>query len=331
MKNKIKTILILLVAFISALLIGCSKHVTESNNPNEEAKAEIKIATLKGPTGMGMVKLMEEDKENYEISLADSPDQIVSKIVNGELDAACVPSNLAAVLYNKMKGNVELIGANTLGVLYIVQNGNEVKKIDDLKGKTIYASGKGATPEFILKHILEKNGLVEGKDVNIEYSMQHSDLSTAVASNKVKIAVLPEPFVSITKMKNKNINVPIDLTKEWDKVSNNHSKLIMGTIIFRKDFVDKNKKEVNKFIGKYKKSVDFVNKDKEKASKLIEKYGIIPKAKVAQMAIPKCNIVFIDAKDAKGDLEEFYKILLKNNPKSLGGKIPDDKFYYENK
>lgn len=331
MKNKIKTIFLLLVVIMSVLFIGCSKNTNETTKYNEETKAKVKIATLKGPTGMGMVKLMEEDKDNYEISLVDSPDQIVSKIVNGELDGACVPSNLASVLYNKTKGNVKLIGANTLGVLYIVQNGNDIKTIKDLKGKTIYASGKGATPEFILKHILNKNGLIEGKDVNIEYSMQHSDLSTAIASSKVKVAVLPEPFVSITKMKDKNLSVPIDLTKEWDKVSSNHSKLIMGTIIFKKDFVDKNKEEVDKFIDKYRKSVDFVNKDKEEASKLIEKYGIVPKAKVAEIAIPKCNIVFIDAKDAKDDLEEFYKILLKNNPKSVGGKIPDDKFYYENK
>ncbi len=135
---------------------------------------------------MGMVKLMEENKEDYDISLFDAPDQIVSKVVSGEVDAAAVPSNLASVLYNKTKGQVQLVGVNTLGVLYIVENGDTIKNIKDLNGETIYATGKGATPEFILNYILKKNGLDPDKDVKIEYKAQHNDLATLVASKKSK-------------------------------------------------------------------------------------------------------------------------------------------------
>ncbi|WML34905.1 ABC transporter substrate-binding protein [Clostridium sp. OS1-26] len=331
MKKRIGTLLMAFMLVASTLFaIGCSKDSGTTGQASKETKKEkVKIAALKGPTGMGIVKLMEENKDAYDITLFDSPDQLVSKIVNGELDGAAVPSNLAPVLYNKTKGGIQLAGINTLGILYIVENGNTIKDIKDLKGKTIYSSGKGSTPEFVLNYILKKNGLEPDKDVKIEYKMQHSDLATAVASKEVKIAVLPEPFVTTTKMKDKDLQVAIDLTKEWEKVSQGNSKLVMGTLVFRKDFLEKRGKDAEEFLTKYKESVDFVNKNKEDAAKLIEKNGILPNAKIAEMAIPKCNIVFINAKDGKDSLDKFYKVLEQNDPKSIGGKLPDENFYYK--
>lgn len=331
MKKKSITLLMSLILVISTLFtVGCSKESNSNGQaPQETKKEKVKIAALKGPTGMGMVKIMEENKDSYDISLFDSPDQIISKIVNGEVDGAAVPSNLAPILYNKTKGGVQLVGVNTLGVLYIVENGNTIKDIKDLKGKTIYSSGKGGTPEFVLNYILKKNGLEPDKDVKIEYKMQHSDLAAAVASKQANIAVLPEPFVTTTKMKDADLQIPIDLTKEWEKASEGKGKLVMGTLVFRKDFIDKRGKDLEEFLSRYKNSVDFVNKNKEEAGKLIEKQGIMPKAKIAEMAIPKCNIVFINAKDGKESLNNFYTILKQNDPKSIGGKMPDENFYYK--
>ncbi|WP_251859757.1 ABC transporter substrate-binding protein [Clostridium sp. Marseille-Q2269] len=336
MKKRIGTLLIAFLLVFSVLLVtGCSNNTEKKEETNtvesSSKKEKIKIATLKGPTGMGMVKLIEENKDDYDISLFDAPDQLVSKIVSGEVDGAAVPSNLASVLYNKTKGKVQLVGVNTLGVLSIVENGNTIKSIKDLKGQTIYATGKGATPEFILNYILKKNGLDPEKDVKIEYKAQHNDLATLVASKKAKIAVLPEPFVTIVKTKNKDLKVQLDLTKEWKKLSNGEGKLTMGALIFRKDFIDKRDKDVETFINNYKKSVQFVNDNNKEAGKLIEKNGIIPNAKIAEIAIPKCNIVFIDAKNSKNSLEKFYNILKENDPKSIGGKLPDENFYYKGK
>lgn len=323
MKRKIGIIGMMLIFVISVLFVtGCSNGTDSSGE-----STKIKIAALKGPTGMGMAKLM-ENKNSYDITVYDSPDEIVSKIVNGQLDAAAVPSNLASVLYNKTKGQIQLVGINTLGILYIVENGNTVKDIKDLKDKTIYSSGKGSVPEFALNYILKENGLTAGKDVIVDYKMNHSDLAAAVASKKVNLAVLPEPFVTTAKMKDNELQVPIDLTKEWDKVSQGKGKLIMGTLIFRKSFIDSRSKDVDAFLKEYKESVDFVNNNKVEASKLIEKYGVIPKAKVAEEAIPKCNIVFISAKEGKDDLQKFYEVLNENDPKSIGGTIPDENFYY---
>ncbi|WMJ82046.1 ABC transporter substrate-binding protein [Clostridium sp. MB40-C1] len=337
MKKRTGTVLMALMLVFSILFsVGCSnkpinKEETSSTKQTEDKgkKEKIKIAVLKGPTGMGMVKLMEENKEDYDITIFDSPDQIVSKIVNKEIDAAAVPSNLASVLYNKTKGGVKLVGINTLGILHIVENGDTIKSVKDLKGKTVYASGKGSAPEFIFNYILKKNGLEPSKDVKIEYKMQHNDLATAVASKKVNIAVLPEPFVTTTKMKNKDLNIQLDLTKEWDKISDTKSKLVMGTLIYRKDFIDKRGKDVDEFLDRYKKSVDFVNSNKAEAGKMIEKNGILPKAAIAEKAIPKCNIIFISAEDGKDSLEKFYNVLKESDPKSVGGKIPDENFYYK--
>lgn len=328
MKKKISIIMTSFMIIISVLFAaGCSNNSSNASTATSTQKDKIKIAVLKGPTGMGMAKLM-ENKNDYDITIYNSADQIVSKIVNGELDGAAVPSNLASILYNKTKGQVKLVGINTLGVLYIVENGDTVNSMADLNGKTIYSSGKGSTPEYALNYILKENGLEPGKDVTIDYKMDHSDLSAAVASKKVNLAVLPEPFVTTTKMKDNNLRVPIDLTKEWDKASQGQSKLIMGTLVFRKSFIDKRGKDLNNFLGKYKQSVDFVNKNKEEAGKLIAKEGIIPNAKVAEMTIPKSNIVFISAKDGKQALQKFYEVLNENNPKSIGGKVPDENFYY---
>lgn len=324
MKKKLGTMLLAFVfVFSAALAAGCSN--------NSVPKEKIKIAALKGPTGMGIVKLMEENADLYEITLYDSPDQIVSKIVNGEIDGAAIPSNLAPVLYTKTKGGVQLAAVNTLGVLHIVDNGTSVKSIADLKGKTIYASGKGGTPEFALNYVLRKNGLEPDKDVKIEYKATHADLSAAVASKQVEIAILPEPFVTTTKMKDPTLNVVIDLTKEWDKVSDAESKLIMGVIVFRTDFINKRAKDLDGFLKKYSASTDFVNKNVADASKLIEKHGILPNAKIAEQAIPKSNIVYIGAQDAKKSLTGFFTVLMQSDPKSIGGSMPDENFYYKGK
>ncbi|WP_392486863.1 ABC transporter substrate-binding protein [Haloimpatiens sp. FM7315] len=326
----------MILCFSSLFILGCGDGKTSNKDINnkEEKKESIsnndkfKIGALKGPTGIGMAKLMEDSKEKYEFSLYDSPDQVVSKIVNGELDGAAVPSNLASILYNKTKGKIQVAAINTLGILYVVENGNSIKSIKDLKGKTIYSSGKGATPEFVLNYILKENGLEPNKDVFIEYKMQHSDLAAAVASKKVDIALLPEPFITSVKMKDKDLKVSLNLTEEWNKVAKD-GKLVMGVMIFNKDVIEKNKEGIDKFLDEYKSSVDYVNQNPKEASTIVEKQGIVPKAKLAEMAIPKCNIVMVRGKELKNYLDGFLKVLFQSSPKSVGGKLPDENFYYE--
>lgn len=329
--KRINKILSLCIAGVlcMAALVGCGNKVSDDTYNKE--KVTVKVAALKGPTGMGMVQLMDqndkgESEEKYNFEILGSPDQIVGKVVNGDVDIAAVPTNLASVLYAKTKGEVLYLATNTLGVLHILENGNEIQSFEDLKGKKIVATGKGATPEYILNYLLQKNGI--DKDVEVEYLQEHSELAAKMVAGEVKIGVLPQPLVTTTLMKNKDVRLALDLTKEWEKVEGDKSKLAMGCVIVSKEFAKNNKEVVDNFLEEYKKSINFVNENREDAAKLIEKYKIVPNAKIAELAIDGSNITFINSEDSKDMINEFFKILFKFDPKSIGGKLPDEGFYY---
>jgi len=314
----------------SAASVTAVSSAAPSSAPAE--KTTIKLATLKGPTGLGMLKLMSDNDaktaaNNYEFTLVGAPDEIISKISSGEIDAAAVPTNLAATLYNKTNGKVQLAAINTLGVLSVLTNGENITSVKDLKGKTIYASGQGSTPEYALNYILKQNGLEVGKDVKVEYKAEHAELAAMVISGKAKIAVLPEPFVTQVLAKNKDVKIALDVTKEWNKVAGDKSVLTMGCLIVRKEFADKNKDVFNAFLDEYKASAAYTTSNVDAAAALSQKYDIMPSA-VAKKAIPNCNIVYIDGSEMKAKIPDFLTILFKANPKSVGGKLPGDDFYY---
>lgn len=330
MRKKISTLL--LISLIISSLSGCV--MTSSKNQKKEEEVAVKITALKGPTGMGIAKMISDEKnkedKKYDINIANSIDEITPKLVNKEIDIAAVPSNLASILYNNNGGEIKTLAVNTLGVLYIVENGNTVNNLEDLKGKTIYSSGKGATPEYALNYVLKENGINPDKDLKIEYKSEHTECLSALLNDKNGIALLPQPFVTIALTKNENLRVALDLTKEWDALNKDKkdgSALITGVVVARKEFIDKYPQKVKNFLEEYKKSVDFTNNNIEEASKLIGENGIV-QAEVAKMAIPKCNITFIDGKEMKDKLSGYLKVLYDANQKSVGGKMPSDDFYY---
>lgn len=303
------------------------------SSSSQAQKVAVRVLGLKGPTGLSMVKLMSDSDakkaaENYTFTLSASADEAAAKIVSGETDVAALPTNLAAVLYNKTQGKVQLAAVTTLGVLSIVENGAAIHSIADLKGKTVLASGQGAVPEYALNYILKQNGLEVGKDVQVEYKAQHAEVASALMAGKAKIGVLPEPFVTQVTLKNKNIRVALNLTDEWNKASKDASVLTMGCLVVRKDFAEKNKDAFSTFLKEYKASADYTNSNAGDAAKLSEKYGIM-NAAVAQKAIPNCRIVYLDGSEMKAKVSNFLKILQQSNPKSVGGKLPDDDFYYQ--
>jgi NitT/TauT family transport system substrate-binding protein len=286
-------------------------------------KSDMHIAALKGPTAMGMVKLMED----YPVEIFVSADEIVTKMVKGELDIATVPANLASVLYNKTQGKISVSAINTLGVLYVVEIGDSIKTIQDLKGKTILSTGKGTTPEFALNYILSSNGIDPQKDVTIEYKSESTEIATALSAGLATVALLPEPFVTTAKLKNDKLHVALNMSNEWDKVGNG-SSMVTGVVIARNEFIEKNKEPFNQFLDQYKASTDYVNKNIEEASKLVEKRDIVPAA-IAKVAIPQCNITFIDADAMQKKLSGYIEVLFKQNPNSVGGALPSEKFYYK--
>lgn len=325
MKNKRLIIFLVILALGVVAVTGCQS----GDKPSD---ITVKVAALNGPTGMGMVKMMEEAKDdgtyNYEFTTVGAPDELSGKIISGEFQIAALPTNMASVIYNKTDGQIQLAAINTLGVLYILEDGEDIQEIADLKDKKINVSGKGATPDYILQYLLKENGLDAEKDLEIDFSMQHADLAAAVAEGDVSIALLPEPHVTSALMKNENLRVALDVTKEWEKVAGDENPLPMGCIVVQKDFAKDNPKIMKDFLDRYEESVNWVNENHEEAGQLIEKHGILPNGKLAEKAIPKANIVFLDGEKSKSPMNAFLEVLYELNPASVGGKLPDEAFYY---
>ena len=291
---------------------------------------------LKGPTAMGMVKFMDDSDAgnagdyDYNFTIAAAIDEVTPKLVQGEADIAAVPANMASVLFNNTKGGVEVLAVNTLGVLYIVENGDTVHSVEDLRGKTIYASGKGATPEYGLNYVLSQNGIDPEKDVTIEWKSEHTECLAALTSSDNAIAMLPQPFVTTAQTKSENIRVALDLTEEWDEIqaeSDAPSTLVTGVVVGRTEFVAEHPEAVSAFLEHYRASVEYVNANVDEAAQLVGQYEIVA-AEVAQKALPECNIVFIEGVEMKDSLSGYLSVLFEQNPKSVGGALPDDAFYY---
>lgn len=237
-----------------------------------------------------------------------------------------MPTNVAASLYQK-GGNIQLLAVNTLGVLYMLENGDSVKSVADLKGKTIYSTGKGANPEFVLRYVLTKNGLDPDKDVTIVFEEQNEALNAKMIKGDVKIAMIPEPNVAAITAQNADVRVALSMNTEWDAVAGDESKLMMGCVAVRKEFAEQNPDVVATFLNEYRNSIEKA-KDVEATAALCEKYGIIPKAAIAKKAIPNCQLTFVAGKDMKAQIAGYYQVLFDGNPASIGGKLPDDAFYY---
>ena len=293
----------------------------------ETAATGLRVAGLKGPTTMGLVNLMEsDDGANYTFSMYGSADEFVSKLVTGELDAAAVPANLAATLYQKTQGQVEVACVNTLGVLYIVENGDTVQSVADLKGQTIVTTGKGTTPEYVLRYVLSQNGLDPDKDVTIEYCSEATEALSQVQAGQATIAMLPQPFVTTALSQVEGLRVALDMNEEWQKVAG--SQLVTGVLVVRKDAVEADPDAFEEFLNGYAASVEAANTDLEGTAALCESYGIVAKAALAQKALPECNIVFERGEQMKTDLVNYFQVLYDADPSSVGGAMPADDFYY---
>lgn len=343
-----KKITAFLLALIMALtLTACAKtELPDSDTPINNVEADstddtsaedikhadkIRVYALKGPTGMGMSKLMDDAANgntelNYEFTVAGSPDEVKSEIITGNFDIAAVPSNLAAVLYTKCPDTVRIAAVNTLGVLYILENGNTINSIEDLNGKTIYATGQASTPEYALNYILDAFDI----DCTVEYYTEHAELATKMIAGENDIGMLPVPNATTVLMKS-DARIALDLTELWQQavaIKGEASELCQGCIVINQKFADEYPEDVAAFLADYEASVKYVNENPDEASVMIEKQGIIPAAAIAKAAIPNANIVYIDGDEMKESLSGFFAVLHSFAPASVGGSIPNDNIYF---
>lgn len=303
-----------------------SEAQTAGAPPSPES-VRIRIAALKGPTAMGLVNLMEESGEACNIMLAGSADEVTPLLIKGELDMACVPANLAAVLYNRTEGGIITLAVNTLGVLYIVENGAGIRSMGDLRGKTIVSAGKGSTPEFGLRYLLTENGLDPDSDVIIDWRSEHSECVAALASGAADIAMLPQPFVTVAQGKIEGLRTALDLTAEWEALDNG-SAMITGVLVARRAFTENCPQAVERFLKAYEKSVAWVNENPAGAAELIAEQGILDNAAVAEAALPHCNIVCLTGQELFEKLSGYLQVLFTAAPDSVGGSLPQDDFFY---
>lgn len=326
---KSNKLLIIIVSFLFAFFITVNTinfHVQSQDNVSET----IRIGALKGPTGMGLAKLMEDSQagDEKQFTLTGTADEIVTGLVKGELDFGAVPCNLASVLYHKTNGGIKVAAINALGVLYVLENGNTIHSVQDLKGKTIYTTGKGTTPEYVFRYILTKNGIDPDKDVEIIFKSESTEIASMFASEKNLIALLPQPYVTTVQMQQPDVRIALDLTQEWEKVSPDHP-LATGCVVVRTELTENDPETVKSVLSEMADSVSYVNQNVDDAAALIAKFGIIPNAEIAKKAIPYCNITFIHGEEMQKALSEYLTILFEANPVSVGEKLPDEAFYFK--
>ncbi len=295
----------------------------------------IRVGGLKGPTTMGLVKLM-DDAENgkaqndYEFTMVTAADELTALVAGNKVDIALLPANVAGVLYNKTKGGISVIDVNTLGVLYLVSSDTSVTSIDQLKGKTVYLTGKGTTPEYSLRYLMSAAELTED-DVTLEVKSEPAEVASVLAEDPSRIGLLPQPFVTSALAQNESLSVILDLTKAWDEAqeqAETRSRMITGVTIVNNDFLAAHGDLVDTFLSEHEASIRFTSEDPDTASMLIEAAGIVPKAAVAKKALPGCNIAFLSGGEMKTALSGYLKALFDQNPASTGGALPDDAFYY---
>lgn len=297
---------------------------------SDGALVTVRIASLKGPTTMGLVKLWQQQDEgaaegDYEFQMMTGADEIMPRMLKGEVDIALLPANAAAILYQKSGGAVSVVDINTLGVLYMVSGDHSIERIEDLKGKTVYLTGKGTTPDYVLRYLLASHGIEQG-DVKLEYKSEATEVAALLKENPDCIGLLPQPFVTAACMQNEALSVVLDLDTEWAAL-NDGQGVVTGVTVVRKDFLEEHPEAVDTFLKEHQASAQFVNDNVEEAAGMVADRGIVEKAPIAAKAIPACHITCIKGAEMKEALSGYLKILFEQDPEFIGGLMPEDDFY----
>ncbi len=323
-------LLFLLLTGISALT-GCGGKQDFAPGPSQDI---IRVGGLKGPTTMGLVKLMQDagpqsGDYRYDFTMVTAADELTALTASGQLDIALLPANAAAILYQKTQKAISVIDINTLGVLYLVSADASVTGLDSLKGKTVYLPGKGTTPEYALRYLLQASGLSQD-DVSLEFKSEAAEVASILAQNPEAVGLLPQPFATAALAQNDKLMLVLDLTQIWDgyRTEQNPGRLVTGVTVASRDFLKAHPDLADRFLAEHEASVRFTADDPAAAADLIVKAGIVANTSIAQKALPYCNITFLSGKDCKEALEGYLNVLYTQNPASVGDALPDDDFYY---
>ncbi len=331
MKKSLALISLVLCLVLALSLTACGEKNESAPDNQEYTAVNMTVACMTGPTGMGMAKLMADSDadataNNYTFEVQAAATEITPKFIKGEINIASVPTNVAATLYNKTNGKVRILAVNTYGVLSILEKGNSITSIEDLKGKTVYSTGKGQNPEYIIKYILTENGIDPEKDLTLNF-VSSDDLKAKLISGEAEVAMAPEPLATAVMVQNKNLNRVLSINDEWSKVSDN--QLMMGCVIALDSYVEQNKDAVEKFLEEYSASIKFAAENNDAVAEYCAQYGISPSAAIAKKSLPTCNLCYVTGSQMKQAVSAYFSVLFAADPTSIGGAMPLDNFYYK--
>lgn len=320
-------ILAMVLGAIASALVGCGAAQKESYDD-----VTIRIAGLKGPTTIGLVNFLndagsESSSINYQFEMFTQASDILAAVAAGEADIALVPSNVACVMNQKVEGGVSVIDINTLGVLECVTGDESINEIADLSGRTVYMTGQGATPEYTVRYLL---GEAQVTDCSLEFKSEPTEIVSIFAEDPEAVAVLPQPFVTAALVQNENLRTAFTLDQEWSKV-NSDCSIVTGVTVVTNSFLGEHKSAVDAFIQAHAQSAEKALSDLDTTAALVVEQGIIAKEPLAKKAIPSCSIVCITGSGIKDKLAGYLQVLYDQDPKSVGGKLPGDEFYYTGK
>ena len=317
----------LILAVMAVLLLGALAGCGQREEP-----AAVRVGGLKGPTSMGLVFLREQAQsgqaaQEYEFTMAVAADELLPLMIKGELDIALIPANVASVLYNKTEGGVSVIDINTLGVLYLVSGDNTIDSMESLRGRTVYLTGKGTTPDYVLQYLLRANG-IDPSECTLEYRSEATEVAALLAEQPQAAGLLPQPFVTVACAQNEELDVVLDMNQQWNLAQGEGSSMVTGVTVVRNAFLQEHPGAVQSFLEEHAASVRAIQEDPDKGAQLVVAAEIITKEPIARKAIPQCNITYIDGEEMRQALSGYLQVLFEQDPASVGGKVPGEDFYY---
>ncbi len=317
----------LILAVMAVLLLGALAGCGQREEP-----AAVRVGGLKGPTSMGLVFLREQAQsgqaaQEYEFTMAVAADELLPLMIKGELDIALIPANVASVLYNKTEGGVSVIDINTLGVLYLVSGDNTIDSMESLRGRTVYLTGKGTTPDYVLQYLLRANG-IDPSECTLEYRSEATEVAALLAEQPQAAGLLPQPFVTVACAQNEELDVVLDMNQQWNLAQGEGNSMVTGVTVVRNAFLQEHPGAVQSFLEEHAASVRAIQEDPDKGAQLVVAAEIITKEPIARKAIPQCNITYIDGEEMRQALSGYLQVLFEQDPASVGGKVPGEDFYY---
>lgn len=309
-------------AFLSFVLIGIGSLF---------AQESVTVYCFKGPSGVGMIKMMDEPPRNAGMTVAvealGSADLLVARFIAGDAKIGILPPNVAAKLAasGKPLAVVAVVGN---GMLSLLTNDGGIRTVADLKGKEVYMAGQSSTPDYVFRKILIANAIDPEKGISLRYSMAYPEMAQALIAGKIATAVLPEPFASMARKGKPDLAAPIDVQAEWSRAGGS-PQYPMTVLVADTRFASSRPDALKAIIDAYRSSIEWTVANPKAAGVLVEKHSLGLKASVAEAAIPKSAYVFETAQDARKNLEALYSVLLAFAPASIGGKLPDDRFYWK--